>query len=168
MPQHDIAHLPTFEGDSKLVNIVVKTSKGMRTKLKYAEKEGEFRAEKVLSFGLVFPFDFGFLPSTIGGDGDPLDALVLSETGIPFGCLVLGQPVGVLECEQTEKGEVRSLHRRAVSPRYEVFALASGESSARLHDGAGEAGEQVGAEDAVGARRTGIRGRKQKQRSPAN
>jgi inorganic pyrophosphatase len=116
MPQHDLAKLPTFEGDSKLVNIVVETSKGMRTKLKYEEEHGIFRAEKVLPVGLVFPFDFGFLPSTIGGDGDPLDALVLSEAGIPYGCVVLGQLVGVLECEQTEDGETERNDRLLATP----------------------------------------------------
>jgi inorganic pyrophosphatase len=114
MPQHDLAKLPTFEADSKLVNIVVETSKGMRTKLKY--EEGIFRAEKVLPVGLVFPFDFGFLPSTIGGDGDPLDALVLSESGLPYGCVVLGQLVGVLECEQTQDGETRRNDRLLALP----------------------------------------------------
>ena len=116
MPQHDLGHLPAFEGDSNLVNIVVETTKGMRTKLKYAEKEGVFRAEKALPFGLVFPFDFGFVPSTRGGDGDPLDALVLSEAGIPFGCVVLGKLVGVLECEQTEKGETERNDRLVAVP----------------------------------------------------
>src|SRR5579885_1978796 len=105
MVQHDIGHLPTFDGESELVNVVVETSKGTHTKLKYDEEQHVFRAEKVLPVGLVFPFDFGFLPSTKAEDGDPLDVLVLSEAGIPYGCVVLGQLIGVLECEQTQDGE---------------------------------------------------------------
>jgi inorganic pyrophosphatase len=116
MAQHDLGHLPTFAGKANLVNVVVETSKGMRTKLKYDDKEGIFRAEKALPVGLVFPFDFGFVPSTVGGDGDPLDALVLSETGIPYGCVVLGQLVGVLECEQTQDGETQRNDRLVVVP----------------------------------------------------
>lgn len=116
MPQHELAKLPTFVGDSKLVNIVVETSKGMRTKLKYEEEHGIFRAEKVLPLGLVFPFDFGFLPSTLGGDGDPLDVLVLSEAGLPYGCVVLGQLVAVLECEQTQDGDTQRNDRVIALP----------------------------------------------------
>jgi inorganic pyrophosphatase len=116
MPQKDLGKLPTFAGNSKLVNIVVETCKGMRTKLKYDEKEGVFRAEKVLPVGFVFPFDFGFLPSTRGGDGDPLDVLVLSDAGIPYGCVVLGQLVGVLECEQTQGGETQRNDRLVAWP----------------------------------------------------
>ena len=116
MAQSDLSKIATFEKNSDLVNIVVETSKGMRTKLKYDEKEGIFRAEKTLPLGLVFPFDFGFLPATLGGDGDPLDVLVLSEGGIPFGCVVLGELVGVLECEQTQEGETQRNDRLIAVP----------------------------------------------------
>ena len=116
MTQHDIGHLPAFDGDSKLVNIVVETSKGMRTKLKYDEKRHVFLAEKMLPVGLVFPFDFGFVPSTMAEDGDPLDVLVLSEAGIPFGCVVLGQLIGALECEQTQDGKTERNDRLLAMP----------------------------------------------------
>jgi inorganic pyrophosphatase len=38
-----------------------------------------FQFDKTLPYGLSFPFEFGFVPSRIGGDGDPLDVLVLSD-----------------------------------------------------------------------------------------
>ena len=44
-----------------------------------------FRFEKVLPLGQTFPFDFGFLPSTIGGEGDPLDRpTLLQRYGFPW------------------------------------------------------------------------------------
>jgi inorganic pyrophosphatase len=116
MAQKDIGHLPAFDGDSELVNIVVEASKGMCMKLKYDEKEHVLRAEKALPVGLVFPFDFGFVPSTKAEDGDPLDVLVLSEAGIPFGCVVLGELIGVLECEQIENGETERNDRVIAIP----------------------------------------------------
>jgi len=94
--------LPTFDGDA--VNIVVETPKGGRAKMKYDEKADVFRFEKLLPLGQAFPFDFGFLPSTEGGDGDPLDVLLIGEEPAPVGCVVLGKIVGVLEGKQTEKG----------------------------------------------------------------
>jgi inorganic pyrophosphatase len=104
MSGKNLARLPAFDGRSKTVNIVVEVSKGARIKLKYDETNEIFRAEKALPVGLAFPFDFGFIPSTVGGDGDPLDALVLSEAGLPWGTVVLGKVLGILNCEQTEKG----------------------------------------------------------------
>ena len=53
--------------------------------------------------GAVFPFDFGFVPSTLGGDGDPLDVLVLMDEPAFAGCLVRTRLVGVIEAEQTER-----------------------------------------------------------------
>jgi inorganic pyrophosphatase len=116
MAERDISRLPTFDGNSMLVNVVIETSKGSRTKLKYDEEKGAFVSEKALPVGLVFPFDFGFLPSTIGGDGDPLDVLVLSEDGLPWGTLVLARILGVLKCEQTEKGKTNRNDRLIAEP----------------------------------------------------
>ncbi len=94
--------LPTFDGDG--VNVVIETPKGGRAKMKYDEMADVFRFEKLLPLGQSFPFDFGFLPSTIGGDGDPLDVLLIGEEPSPVGCVVLGKIIGVLEGKQTEKG----------------------------------------------------------------
>jgi Inorganic pyrophosphatase len=66
MGAQNLAKLPTFDAGSRLVNVVIETSKNSRTKLKYDEQRDAFIAEKVLPMGLVFPFDFGFLPSTQG------------------------------------------------------------------------------------------------------
>src|SRR5690349_3901640 len=94
--------LPTFDGDA--VNVVIETPKGGRAKLKYDEKADVFRFEKLLQLGQAFPFDFGFLPSTIGGDGDPLDVLLVGEEPSPVGCVVIGKVIGVLEGKQVENG----------------------------------------------------------------
>jgi inorganic pyrophosphatase len=99
----NLGSLPAFDGRSNRINAVIEASKGSRIKLKYDETNKIFRAEKLLPIGLVFPFDFGFIPSTLGGDGDPLDVLLLGESGLPWGTLVLGKVVGILKCEQTEK-----------------------------------------------------------------
>src|SRR4029079_9950460 len=59
----------------------------------------------VLPAGAVFPYDFGFIPKTRGGDGDPLDVLVLMDEPAFTGCLVACRLLGVIEAEQTEKGK---------------------------------------------------------------
>jgi inorganic pyrophosphatase len=97
-----ISALPAFDGDA--INVVIETPKGARAKMKYDEKADVFRFEKLLPLGQAFPFDFGFLPSTIGGDGDPLDVLLIGEEPAPVGCVVLGKIIGVLEGKQTENG----------------------------------------------------------------
>jgi len=97
----------TINADARIVEVVVETPKGSHNKLKYDPQRAAFRLSHVLPIGMTFPFDFGFLPDTAGGDGDPLDVLVLMDAPCPMGCLVDVRLVGVLEVEQREKtGEV--------------------------------------------------------------
>ena len=53
----------------------------------------------------MFPFDFGFIPSTLGGDGDPLDILVLMDAPAHVGCLIEVRLIGVISAEQIEDGD---------------------------------------------------------------
>lgn len=55
--------------------------------------------------GNVFPFDFGYIPSTIGDDGDGLDILILMDEPAFTGCLVSAKLIGVIAAEQTEDQE---------------------------------------------------------------
>jgi inorganic pyrophosphatase len=54
---------------------------------------------------MAFPHDFGFIPSTEGEDGDPIDVLVLMDEPVFTGCLVKARLVGIIEGKQTEKGK---------------------------------------------------------------
>src|SRR5215471_7028641 len=54
---------------------------------------------------MMFPYDFGFVPSTKSEDGDPLDVLVLTDEPTFPGCLIDCSLIGVLEAEQEEEGE---------------------------------------------------------------
>lgn len=53
--------------------------------------------------GVVFPFDFGYVPDTVGGDGDPLDVLVVSEIETFPGCVIDCRIIGAINAEQTER-----------------------------------------------------------------
>ena len=94
--------LDTFNDEGDL-NVVIETPKGSRNKYNYDEETGLFKLGGVLPSGASFPFDFGFVPSTLGGDGDPLDVLVLMDEPAFPGCLVHVRLVGVVEAEQTER-----------------------------------------------------------------
>ena len=102
MAGNNLNELDAFHEDDEL-NVVIETPKGSRNKYNYDEKLRLFKLGGVLTSGAVFPFDFGFVPSTLGGDGDPLDVLVLMDEPAFAGCLVRVRPVGVIEAEQTER-----------------------------------------------------------------
>lgn len=102
MPKNP-TRLSAFEKDSDELNVIIETPKGSRNKYNYDEEHKLFKLGGVLPAGAVFPFDFGFVPNTLGGDGDPLDVLLLMEESAFAGCLVRARVIGVIEAEQTER-----------------------------------------------------------------
>lgn len=97
--------LPAWDKRSGSLNVVIETVQGSRNKLKLDPKRGVFMLGSVLPAGSEFPYDFGFVPSTRGDDGDPLDVLVLMDEPVFVGCLVGARLIGVIEAQQTEAGE---------------------------------------------------------------
>ena len=59
----------------------------------------------------MFPFESGFVPSTLGDDGDPLDVLVLMDALAFAGCVVPRRLIGAIEAEQTEDGKTEKNDR---------------------------------------------------------
>jgi inorganic pyrophosphatase len=94
--------LSPFDEESGELNVVIETPKGSRNKYAYDDDLGLFVMKGVLAVGHSFPFDFGFIPKTTGGDGDPLDVLILMDEPAFAGCLIRARLVGVIEAEQTE------------------------------------------------------------------
>src|SRR5690349_2923335 len=89
--------------EEKEVQVIIETPRGCRSKFKYDSERDLFSLHKVLPMGAVFPYDFGFIPSTLGEDGDPLDVLVLMDESVFPGVLVGVRLIGAIAAEQTEK-----------------------------------------------------------------
>jgi inorganic pyrophosphatase len=100
-----LTKLPVFDPETGHVNVVVETPKGSRNKYRYDEKLKMFQLHSLLPVGAVFPFDFGFIPSTCGEDGDPLDVLLLMEEPAPGAFLVPARLIGVIEAVQSDGDE---------------------------------------------------------------
>ncbi len=107
--------LGAFAPRSGELNVIIETPKGSRNKFDYDEEFGLFKLGGVLPAGAVFPFDFGFVPSTTGGDGDPLDVLVLMDEAAFTGCLVEARLLGVIEANQTERDGETTRNDRLVA-----------------------------------------------------
>ncbi|HEY2017996.1 MAG TPA: inorganic diphosphatase [Bryobacteraceae bacterium] len=81
---------------------IIETPKGRRNKFDYDPKSELFLLGGLLPEGLSFPFDFGFIPSTLAPDGDPVDVMVLMDEPAHVGCLLDIRIVGVIEAVQVE------------------------------------------------------------------
>jgi len=98
-------NLPAFDEESGHLNVIIETPKGSRNKYKYNKEHRLFSLSKVLPSGNTFPYDFGYIPSTAGQDGDPLDVLVLMDEVVFPGCLITARLIGVIKAEQTDDGD---------------------------------------------------------------
>jgi inorganic pyrophosphatase len=74
---------------------VVEIPKGARNKYEYDERLGGIRFDRLLMSAATYPADYGFLRSTLGRDGDALDALVLLYEPTFPGCLIPVRPIGL-------------------------------------------------------------------------
>jgi inorganic pyrophosphatase len=102
----DLTHLANqFDPKKAICRIIIETPKGFRSKFKYDPDTNLFMLGGLLPEGMMFPFDFGFVPSTLGEDGDPLDVMVLMDAPAHVGCLIEVRVLGVIEAEQIEDGK---------------------------------------------------------------
>jgi inorganic pyrophosphatase len=87
---------------------IIETPKNRRNKFDYDPESNLFQLGGLLPEGMMFPFDFGFIPSTLGEDGDPLDVMVFMDEPAHVGCLVDVRIIGVIEAEQTQGGKTEA------------------------------------------------------------
>ncbi|MBV9655772.1 MAG: inorganic diphosphatase [Acetobacteraceae bacterium] len=97
-----LSRLPAFENRSGDVTVVVETPKGSPNKYGYDPAPNAFRLKAVLPEGTAFPYDFGFIPSTLGQDGDPIDLLLFLDSPAAVGCILTARLIGVIEARQRE------------------------------------------------------------------
>jgi inorganic pyrophosphatase len=121
-----LLELEPYDEESGALRVVIETPKGSRNKYDYDPDSDTFELAKVLPEGMNFPFDFGFVPSTLAADGDPLDILVLMDAPALPGCTLKARALGAIEARQKEKGSDWTRNDR-------LIALAE---NARVHNGA--------------------------------
>jgi len=95
--------------------VIIETPKGSQEKFDYDPAQRLFTLTKVLPSGMVFPFDFGFLPGTVGDDGDPLDVMVISELQTFTSCMVECRIIGVITAIQTERNGEKMRNDRFIA-----------------------------------------------------
>lgn len=88
---------PFDKPDKSVIRTVIETPKYSRNKYKFEPALASFTLSKVLPKGMTFPYDFGFVPSTEGDDGDPIDVLLLMDEPAFPGCVIESRLIGVIE-----------------------------------------------------------------------
>src|SRR6202048_5589033 len=110
--------LPTGEGAPGEVNAVIEIPRGQTNKYEYDKTLHVFRLDRNLYSPVHYPGDYGFIPSTLSKDGDPLDVLVLVDAPSFPGCLMQVRPIGVLEMLDQGIPDEKILAVGKNNPRY--------------------------------------------------
>jgi inorganic pyrophosphatase len=119
----DPTRLKPIDKKDGLLQVIIETPAGSRNKFAFDPEQGIFALKKVLPAGMVFPYDFGFLPQTLAPDGDPIDVLLLMDEPAFPGCSVRARLVGVIEGEQLDgKNKIRNDRLVAVAEANHMYA----------------------------------------------
>jgi inorganic pyrophosphatase len=122
-----------------MVHVVVECPRGSSAKLKYDPRLDAMTLSRTLPFGVVFPYDFGFVPSTRAEDGDPLDGIILCEASTFPGVVIACRQIGVIQASQRDKGS--DVKRRVRNDR--VVFIAGGDHRSEILREASELAERV-------------------------
>ncbi len=107
----------------ELVRMIVEIPKNSTNKYEYDPALGVFRLDRPLYSPMHYPGDYGFIPGTLAGDGDPMDIIALVENASFPGCLIEVRPIGVLNMLDQDAMDQKVLAVPHKSPRYlEVHA----------------------------------------------
>lgn len=79
------------------VHVIVEIPKGSQNKYEYDPEQGIVTLDRVLYSPLYYPGEYGFVPQTLGPDGDAMDALVLVTYPTCPGVLIKSRPIGLLQ-----------------------------------------------------------------------
>ena len=100
------------------VHVVIEIPRGSRNKYEIDHDTGRVFLDRRLFTATTYPADYGFIPDTLGGDGDPLDALVLLEDPVYPGVWVEARPVGVLYMRDEAGEDAKILCVPPTEPRW--------------------------------------------------
>jgi inorganic pyrophosphatase len=99
----NLKNIPSGKSSPDIVNAIIEIPKGSRNKYEYNIELGVFQLDRVLYSSMHYPEAYGFIPSTLYDDGDPVDVLVFIDQPLHVGILVEVRPVGILRMRD-EKG----------------------------------------------------------------
>ncbi|MFM2138533.1 MAG: hypothetical protein RJA57_840 [Bacteroidota bacterium] len=95
--QHPWHGVPTGERAPARVNALIEIPRGSRAKYEVDKQSGLLRLDRVIYSSFHYPVNYGFIPQTLGEDGDPLDILVICSQSIQPLCLVEASVIGNMQ-----------------------------------------------------------------------
>lgn len=112
-------HIPIGEKMPEIVNAIVECPKGSTNKYKFCKEVGLLKLDRVFHSSTCYPGNYGFIPQTLGEDGNPVDVLVLSPFSLTFQCVVAVRVVALLNMEDERGPDCKIIGVPVKEPRCE-------------------------------------------------
>lgn len=97
MIQHPWHEVSPGKKPPEYVNGIIEIPRGSRAKYEIDKESGLIKLDRVIYASMYYPLNYGFIPQTLGEDGDPLDIVVLSQVSVVPLCLVPCRVIGVMQ-----------------------------------------------------------------------
>lgn len=120
----DIKNIPAGKNPKNgEINVVVEIPKDSNIKYELDKETGAIMVDRFLYTAMSYPFNYGFVPNTLAGDGDPSDVIVLSEYPVAPGTVIPSVLIGMLEMEDEEGTDTKLLAvpTKKIDPLFGVF-----------------------------------------------
>src|ERR1041385_7871944 len=117
-PWHDVA---IGEDPNRSFHCVIEVPSGSKNKYELDKTTGLLRLDRVLYSAVHYPANYGFIPRTYCGDGDPLDVLVLCQEPVEPMCLMRARPIGYLQMRDDKGIDDKIISVHADDPAYEDY-----------------------------------------------
>ena len=117
-PMPNYLELPLGAKAPEIVNAIIEIPYEGKMKYEYDKQLHVFKLDRNLYSPVHYPGDYGFLPSTLGDDNDPLDVLVLVDEPSFPGCLQQVRPIGLMDMIDGGEGDEKILAVGCGNPRY--------------------------------------------------
>lgn len=86
------------------ISVFIEVTANSNIKYEHDHKTGRLICDRILHTPMAYPYNYGYIPDTLAGDGDPLDIMVVTSYKLQPGCYIMCKVLGVLYTED-EKGK---------------------------------------------------------------
>jgi inorganic pyrophosphatase len=114
-------NLPPGPKAPDVIYVVVEVPKGGSNKYEYSKSTGVIKLDRVLYSPVHYPGDYGFIPQTYYGDGDPLDVLVMMDEPTFPGCVIEARPIAMLKLLDRGENDDKILAVPSTDPIYDDY-----------------------------------------------
>jgi len=119
----NINQIPSGKNPPSEINVVIEIPKDGNIKYELDKDSGAIFVDRFLYTPMSYPFNYGFVPNTLAGDGDPVDVIVLSEHTLVPGVVIPCVVIGMLEMEDEEgiDTKILAVPTQKIDPLYGTY-----------------------------------------------